>query len=106
MTYLVQTVDDKGSSESAINLCAYCRQVERGTDPMYRMLSQSTQALFSNNLIHEIEETMVDAIIAVDPTASIRRPEYLHYFKYVSRFIKLIHSKRSGLVQASGGLTW
>lgn len=57
---LVEDAQESTASDAVVALCGKFREREKRSDPMYKMLAQSTQALFSSNLFHNIELSMIE----------------------------------------------
>lgn len=105
--YLLQDIDDKRVPDHVIELCEKYRSLEKKVDPMYRMLSQSSQSLFSANIFHLIEEYLLQVVIKFQGYShNLNYDVTIQYFKLITRFTKSIHSHRSSLVSNSNNLSW
>ena len=98
---LNQEIEENRASEHVIKMCNAFRDREKATDAVYKMLSQSTQSMFSTNIFNLMEEALLDAVVSFTGTEHLGITKTTQYFKLISRFTKRIHSKRSVLVNSS-----
>lgn len=104
--FISQDIERNRASAHVIAICATFREKEKSSDPVYKMLSQSTQSMFSTNLFNLLEESLLEAVMKLNGSLILSNLRTTQYFKLISRFTKRIHSRRSALVSNSDGLSW
>lgn len=92
------------SAPVVIEQCRQFRDKEKAVDSVYKMLSQSTQSMFSVNLLNAIEESIFETIsIGLEDNSKVKSQRNFHI---ASNAIKVIYGCRSALVSNSNGMSW